>query len=58
VERRDDAPQLSPIYYVMDGDDLLISTTETRAKTKVIRRTGRVSVCILGEQPPFPYLTT
>jgi nitroimidazol reductase NimA-like FMN-containing flavoprotein (pyridoxamine 5'-phosphate oxidase superfamily) len=58
VERRDAAPQLSPIYYVMDGDDLLISTTETRAKTKVIRRTKRVSVCILGEQPPFPYLTT
>ena len=57
VERLDAPPQLSPVYYVMDGDDLLISTTETRAKAKVIRRNSPVSVCVLGEQPPFPYLT-
>lgn len=57
VERREAPPQLSPIYYVMDGDDLLISTTATRAKAKIIRRDPRVSVCVLGEEPPFPYLT-
>ncbi len=50
-------PQLSPVYYVMDGDDLLISTTATRAKAKAARRDERISVCVLGEQPPFPYLT-
>ena len=57
AERKDAPPQLSPVYYVMDGDDLLISTTATRAKAKVIRRNAPVSVCVLGEQPPFPYLT-
>ncbi len=57
VERRDAPPQLSPVYYVMDGDDLLISTTATRAKARAVRRTSRVSVCILGERRPFPYLT-
>ena len=57
AERQDAPPQLSPVYYVMDGDDLLISTTETRAKAKVIRRNTRVSVCVLGEEMPFPYLT-
>ncbi len=57
AERQDAPPQLSPVYYVMDGDDLLISTTATRAKAKVIRRNARVSVCVLGEQMPFPYLT-
>jgi PPOX class probable F420-dependent enzyme len=57
AERKDAPPQLSPVYYVMDGDDLLISTTATRAKAKVIRRDRRVSVCVLGEEPPFPYLT-
>ena len=58
VERADAPPQLSPVYYVMDGDDLLISTTATRAKSKAIRLNARVSVCVLGEQQPFPYLTT
>ncbi len=57
AERKDAPPQLSPVYYVMDGDDLLISTTATRAKSKVIRHNARVSVCVLGEEMPFPYLT-
>ena len=55
--RRQTSPQLSPVYYVMDGDDLLISTTATRAKAKAVQHDPRVSVCVLGEQPPFPYLT-
>lgn len=55
--RKDAPPQLSPVYYVMEGDDLLISTTATRAKATVIRRDPLVSVCVLGEQMPFPYLT-
>jgi nitroimidazol reductase NimA-like FMN-containing flavoprotein (pyridoxamine 5'-phosphate oxidase superfamily) len=57
AERKDAPPQLSPVYYVMDGDDLLISTTATRAKAKVIRHNARVSVCVLGEEMPFPYVT-
>jgi hypothetical protein len=45
------------VYYVLDGDDILISTTETRAKTPAVRRNSAVTVCVLGESPPFPYLT-
>ncbi len=55
--RRDGPPALSPAYYVMDGDDLLVSTTATRAKAKAVRRNPQLSLCVLGEQPPFPYLT-
>ena len=55
--RADGRPQLSPVYYTMEGDDLVISTTATRAKAKVVRRDDRVSVCVIGEQPPFAYLT-
>jgi len=51
------APHLSPVYYVLDGGDLLISTTASRAKAKLIRRGAPVSVCVLGEAMPFPYLT-
>ncbi len=55
--RKEASPQLSPVYYVMDGDDLLISTTATRAKARVIHHNSLVSLCVLGEQSPFPYLT-
>jgi len=40
LERGNRAPHLSPVYYVMDGDDLLISTTQTRVKAKLARRAG------------------
>jgi len=50
-------PMLTPVYYVMDGDNILISTTSSRAKAKAIRRNPAVSVCVLHEEMPFPYLT-
>ncbi|HXK34321.1 MAG TPA: pyridoxamine 5'-phosphate oxidase family protein [Dehalococcoidia bacterium] len=50
------APHLSPVYYVLDGDDILISTTASRFKAKAVRRGAPVSVCVLAESYPFPYL--
>jgi PPOX class probable F420-dependent enzyme len=57
VERREGPPALSPLYYVMQGDQLLISTRATRAKTASLRRNPEVSVCVLGEDPAHPYVT-
>lgn len=56
-ERREGPPALSPVYYALDGDDLIISTTASRAKTAAMERNPQVSVCVIGEQMPFPYLT-
>ena len=46
-QRKAGSPSLTPVYYVMDGDDLLISTTATRAKAKAVRRNPQLSVCVL-----------
>jgi PPOX class probable F420-dependent enzyme len=54
--RKAGPPSMTPVYYALDGDDLLISTTRTRHKAKAIQRNPEVSLCVLGEQPPFPYL--
>ncbi|HEV8573198.1 MAG TPA: pyridoxamine 5'-phosphate oxidase family protein [Dehalococcoidia bacterium] len=55
--RRSGKPlHLSPVYYVMDGDDLLVSVTKTRAKTKLIQRARSLSLCVLHEEFPFPYV--
>jgi len=48
---------MTPVFYVTDGDDVLISITEDRAKTKALRRDPAISVCVLGEEMPFPYVT-
>lgn len=52
-----DGPPLTPVFYVTDGDDVLVSITEDRAKTRALRRDSAISVCVLGEEMPFPYVT-
>ena len=52
-----DGPPLTPVFYIVDGDDVLISITEDRAKTAALRRDPAISVCVLGEEMPFPYVT-
>jgi hypothetical protein len=44
------------VYYVVDGDDILVSVTKTRIKTKLVQRNARLSLCVLHEEFPFPYL--
>lgn len=57
--RKSGPPAQSPVYYVLDGDDLLISTTATRAKGRVFSKPREVSVCVLSEKPhpSPPYVT-
>jgi PPOX class probable F420-dependent enzyme len=56
IARKDRGPHMSPVYYALDGDDILISTTASRWKAKAIRRNPKISLCIMGEAMPFPYL--
>jgi len=55
--RRNGPPSLSPVYYFMDGDEIVISTTGSRVKAKAVQRNPEVSVCVLDEKMPFAYLT-
>jgi PPOX class probable F420-dependent enzyme len=55
-QRKQGPPSMSVVYYVMDGDDLLISTMAARAKAKAIARTREASVCVLDEKWPLTYL--
>lgn len=47
--RRDGRPQLSTITYVYDAGTLIASITETRAKTKNMRRDPRVTFHVSSE---------
>src|ERR1700760_3616299 len=36
--RKNDGPAMNVVYYLMDGDDLLVSTMADRAKAKAVQR--------------------
>ena len=54
--RRDHGPAMTAVYYVMDGDDLLVSTMAARAKARAVARNPKVSLCVLDEKWPPTYL--
>lgn len=54
--RQSHGPAMTVVYYVMDGDDILVSTMAERSKAKVVRRDPRVSLCVLDENWPPTYL--
>jgi PPOX class probable F420-dependent enzyme len=54
--RKEHGPAMTIVYYVMDGDDLLISTMVAREKAKAVERDTRVSICVLDEKWPPTYL--
>ena len=55
-DRQNDGPAMTVVYYVLDGDDLLISTMAARGKALAVKRDPKVSLCILDEQWPLTYL--
>lgn len=54
--RKHDGPSMSIVYYVMDGDDILVSTMAERGKAKAVRRNQKISLCVLDEKWPPTYL--
>ena len=47
----------SLVYFVRDGDRLLISTLTDRHKARDVRRTGWASLCVMGHERPYPSAT-
>jgi PPOX class probable F420-dependent enzyme len=54
--RKQHGPAMTVVYYVVAGDDLLVSTMAARGKAKAVARDGRVSLCVLDERWPLSYL--
>ena len=54
--RKDHGPSMSIVYYVMDGNDILVSTMAGRGKAKAVKRRAKVSLCVLDERWPPTYL--
>lgn len=54
--RKQGPPSMSIVYYVCDGDEILVSTMAARAKAKAVARLGEASLCVLDEKWPMTYM--
>jgi len=54
--RKDGRPLVTPIWFVLDGDDIVFMTHETSGKGRAIRRDGRVALVVDDEAPPYAFV--
>lgn len=52
----DGRPLVAPVWFVLDGDDLLFTTGATTAKGRAVTRDPRLALCVDSEVPPFAFV--
>jgi PPOX class probable F420-dependent enzyme len=53
--RADGSPHVAPVWFVLDGGDLIFMTGESTVKGKALLRDPRVAVAVDDERPPFAF---
>ncbi|MFN2594224.1 MAG: PPOX class F420-dependent oxidoreductase [Actinomycetota bacterium] len=56
IVRKNGFPHVVPVWFVVDGDDIVFNTGEATVKGRAIARDGRVSMCVDEEDPPYSYV--
>ncbi|MEU8788203.1 PPOX class F420-dependent oxidoreductase [Streptomyces sp. NPDC048643] len=54
--RADGSPHVAPIWFVLDGDDLVFNTAKDSVKGRNLARDGRVALCVDDDRPPFAFV--
>jgi PPOX class probable F420-dependent enzyme len=54
---KDGRPHVVPIWFVVDGDDLVFMTGESTVKGKHMARDPRVALSVDHQEPPFSFVT-
>ena len=54
--RANGRPHVAPIWFVLDGDDLLFTTWHSSVKGLNIQRDPYVTLCVDEEAPPFAFV--
>ncbi|GHJ33480.1 PPOX class F420-dependent oxidoreductase [Streptomyces hygroscopicus] len=54
--RADGSPHLAPVWFLLDGDDLVFNTGQDTVKGRNLARDGRVAICVDDDRPPFAFV--
>ncbi|MEV5910891.1 PPOX class F420-dependent enzyme [Streptomyces sp. WAC 01325] len=54
--RADGSPHVTPIWFVLDGDELVFNTGSSSVKGRNLVRDGRVALCVDDDRPPYSFV--
>jgi PPOX class probable F420-dependent enzyme len=52
----DGRPRVVPVWFVLDGTEIVFTTGRDTVKGRNLRRDGRACLCVDDERPPFAYV--
>jgi PPOX class probable F420-dependent enzyme len=55
--RSDGRPHAAPVWFVLDGDDVVFTTARDTVKGRNVRRTGQAALTVDLPEPPFSFVT-
>jgi PPOX class probable F420-dependent enzyme len=56
VTRSDGRPHVTPIWFVLDGDDIVLTTGSSGVKGRALRRDPNAAMCVDDQQPPYSFV--
>ncbi|MFF0156855.1 PPOX class F420-dependent oxidoreductase [Streptomyces sp. NPDC005263] len=54
--RADGSPHIAPIWFLLDGNEVVFNTGKTTVKGRNLARDGRVALCVDDDRPPFHFV--
>lgn len=54
--RADGSPHVAPIWFLLDGDQVVFNTSKESVKGRNLARDGRVALCVDDDRPPFDFV--
>ncbi|PNG22619.1 PPOX class F420-dependent oxidoreductase [Streptomyces cahuitamycinicus] len=54
--RADGSPHVTPIWFLLDGDEVVFNTGKDSVKGRSILRDGRVALCVDDDRPPYSFV--
>ncbi|MFC9515900.1 PPOX class F420-dependent oxidoreductase [Nocardiaceae bacterium NPDC056970] len=52
----DGRPLVAPVWFVLEGDDVVFNTGASTAKGRYLTRDPRVTLCVDLEEPPYAFV--
>ncbi|WP_407912952.1 PPOX class F420-dependent oxidoreductase [Kitasatospora sp. NE20-6] len=54
--RADGRPHVAPVWFLVDGGDIVLNTGKDTVKGRTLARDPRVMLCVDDERPPFSFV--
>ncbi|MEU3830216.1 TIGR03618 family F420-dependent PPOX class oxidoreductase [Streptomyces sp. SID486] len=54
--RGDGSPHVAPIWFLLDGNEVVFNTGKDTVKGRNLIRDGRIALCVDDDRPPFHFV--